>query len=62
MISHPRPTNPDPMGGRLRIASLNLENYFNGNGQAVVFPVQEEPDRMASSSCRELRSFRLSLI
>ena len=30
--------NPEPVGGRLRIASLNLENYFNGNGAGRGFP------------------------
>ena len=38
IISNPRPMNPEPVGGRLRIASLNLENYFNGNGAGRGFP------------------------
>lgn len=38
IISNPRPANPEPVGGRLRIASLNLENYFNGDGAGGGFP------------------------
>ncbi|MGB4653299.1 ExeM/NucH family extracellular endonuclease [Methanothrix sp.] len=38
IISNPRPENPEPVGGRLRIASLNLENYFNGDGLGGGFP------------------------
>jgi len=38
IISNPRPANPEPVGGRLRIASLNLENFFNGDGVGGGFP------------------------
>ena len=38
IISNPRPESPEPVGGRLRIASLNLENYFNGDGLGGGFP------------------------
>lgn len=38
IISNPRPTNPEPVGGRLRAACMNLENYFNGDGSGGGFP------------------------
>ena len=38
IVSNPRPMVPEPVGGRLRIASLNLENYFNGDGSGGGFP------------------------
>ncbi len=38
IISNPRPIAPEPVGGRLRIASMNLENYFNGDGVGGGFP------------------------
>jgi len=30
--SHPRPAKPEPVGGRVRVASFNLFNYFNTFG------------------------------
>jgi len=36
--SNPRTAAPDPVGGTLRIATFNLENYFNGDGCGSGFP------------------------
>jgi len=36
--SNPRPEKPEPVGGTTKIASFNVENYFNGDGQGGGFP------------------------
>ncbi len=36
----PRPTKPPGVAGRLRLASFNLQNYFNGDGQGGGFPTE----------------------
>ena len=36
--TNPRPTAPDAVGGNLRIASLNVLNFFNGDGAGGGFP------------------------
>jgi uncharacterized repeat protein (TIGR01451 family) len=35
---HPRPETPEAVGGSLKVASFNVLNYFNGNGQGGGFP------------------------
>ncbi len=36
--TNPRTSAPDPVGGDLRIATFNVENYFNGDGCGSGFP------------------------
>ena len=36
--SNPRTDTPSDVGGRLRVASFNVLNYFNGDGQGGGFP------------------------
>jgi hypothetical protein len=36
--TNPRPTSAPDVGGSLKIATFNLLNYFNGNGQGGGFP------------------------
>jgi predicted extracellular nuclease len=36
--ANPRPVTPDPVGGTLKVASFNVLNYFNGDGQGGGFP------------------------
>ena len=36
--TNPRPADPPPVGGTLRVASFNVENYFNGDGCGGGFP------------------------
>jgi predicted extracellular nuclease len=36
--TNPRPATPDNVGGNLKIASLNVLNFFNGDGQGGGFP------------------------
>lgn len=36
--ANPRPPAPPAVGGRIRVASLNLLNYFNGDGAGGGFP------------------------
>ncbi len=35
---NPRPTAPDGVGGTIKVASMNVLNYFNGNGVGGGFP------------------------
>lgn len=36
--ANPRPAQPEPLDGRLRVASFNVLNYFNGDGRGNGFP------------------------
>ena len=36
-ISNPRPERPDEVEGRIKVASFNVENYFNGDGMGGGF-------------------------
>jgi hypothetical protein len=36
--TNPRLTQPLPLGGQLKVASFNVENYFNGDGSGGGFP------------------------
>ncbi len=36
-VSNPRPDKPESVGGTIKIASFNVNNYFNGNGQGGGF-------------------------
>ena len=40
VASNPRPATPAPVGGRLRVGSMNVLNYFNGDGQGGGFPTE----------------------
>lgn len=37
-ISNPRPERPESVGGRIAVASINVNNYFNGEGKGGGFP------------------------
>lgn len=51
VAANPRPASPQPIDGRLRVASFNVLNYFNGDGRGAGFPTsrgantREEFDR-----------------
>ena len=36
-VSNPRPDKPESAGGTIKVASFNVENYFNGDGQGGGF-------------------------
>jgi predicted extracellular nuclease len=38
--ANPRPAGPAAVGGTLRVAGMNVLNYFNGNGQGGGFPTE----------------------
>jgi predicted extracellular nuclease len=38
--TNPRPSAPEAVGGNLKIASMNVLNYFNGDGQGGGFPTE----------------------
>lgn len=41
---NPRPTAPESIDGRLRVASFNVLNYFNGDGRGAGFPTSRGAD------------------
>lgn len=51
VAANPRPASPQSIDGRLRVASFNVLNYFNGDGRGAGFPTsrgantREEFDR-----------------
>lgn len=42
-----RTATPDPIGGRIRVASFNVLNYFNGDGNGGGFPTARGADSLA---------------
>ncbi len=42
--ANPRPAAPASVGGTLKVASFNVLNYFNGNGQGGGFPTDRGAD------------------
>jgi len=38
IAANPRPPAPPNVGGRIKVASFNVENYFNGDGAGSGFP------------------------
>lgn len=52
-----RPTEPPTVGGTVRVASFNLQNYFNGDGRGGGFPTAR-----GASSRSELERQRAKLI
>lgn len=42
--SNPRPAEPPDVGGRIRVASFNVLNYFNGDGAGGGFPTARGAD------------------
>ena len=55
--SHPRTTQPADVGGNLKVASFNVLNYFNGNGQGGGFPTSR-----GASSAAEFERQRTKII
>lgn len=45
--SNPRPDKPESVGGTIKIASFNVENYFNGDGQGGGFPTSRGAESQA---------------
>ncbi|NLX11334.1 MAG: ExeM/NucH family extracellular endonuclease [Chloroflexi bacterium] len=41
---NPRPAQPEAVGGDVRVATFNVLNYFNGNGQGGGFPTERGAD------------------
>lgn len=66
---NPRPTpGALPRGGNLRVASANLENYFNGDGMGGGFPTERGADtykefqRQRAKTITELASLHADVI
>ena len=47
IAKNPRPAQPQAVDGRLRIASFNVLNYFNGDGRGAGFPTSRGADSLA---------------
>jgi predicted extracellular nuclease len=45
--TNPRTTAPDAVGGSLKVASFNVLNYFNGDGQGGGFPTARGANTLA---------------
>jgi predicted extracellular nuclease len=43
----PRPLTPPAVGGTLKVASFNVLNFFNGNGQGAGFPTSRGANTLA---------------
>lgn len=44
VAANPRPAAPESIEGRLRVASFNVLNYFNGDGRGAGFPTSRGAD------------------
>lgn len=44
VAANPRPASPQAVDGRLRVASFNVVNYFNGDGRGAGFPTSRGAD------------------
>lgn len=44
VAANPRPASPQAVDGRLRVASFNVLNYFNGDGRGAGFPTSRGAD------------------
>ncbi|PSF13633.1 endonuclease [Marinobacter fuscus] len=58
IIRNPRPPAPEKGPGNLRIMSLNLQNYFNGNGQGDGFPTPRGADSLTAFNAQTQRLVR----
>ena len=54
-----RPDEPESVGGTVKAASFNLENYFNGNGMGSGFPGSKDK---GAKSIEEFKRQRLKII
>lgn len=45
--TNPRPTTPPAVGGTVKVASFNVLNYFNGDGQGGGFPTSRGASSLA---------------
>jgi hypothetical protein len=57
VAANPRPSEPAALEGQLRVASFNVLNYFNGDGQGGGFPTSRGAD-----SAEEFQRQRAKLI
>ena len=56
-VQAPRPESAPEVGGALRIATFNLENYFNGDGKGGGFPTER-----GASDAEELNRQRAKIL
>lgn len=57
VAKNPRPATPESIEGRLRVASFNVLNYFNGDGRGAGFPTSR-----GASSMEEFQRQRAKII
>lgn len=56
-ILNPRPDKPESVGGTIKIASFNVENYFNGNGQGGGFQTSRGAKSQAEFERQQAKIF-----
>ncbi|WP_440948288.1 ExeM/NucH family extracellular endonuclease [Methanosarcina sp. T3] len=56
-VSNPRPDKPEPAGGTVKIASFNVENYFNGDGQGGGFQTSRGAESQAEFERQRAKIF-----
>ena len=60
-VTNPRPAQPDAVGGAVRVASFNVLNYFNGDGQGGGFPTSrgaDTPEELARQTAKLVAAIR----
>lgn len=60
-VQAPRPESAPEVGGKLRIATFNLENYFNGDGKGGGFPTERgasDPDELNRQRAKILSALK----
>ncbi|AKB28649.1 hypothetical protein MSSIT_1930 [Methanosarcina siciliae T4/M] len=56
-VSNPSPHKPESVGGTIKIANFNVENYFNGDGQGGGFQTSREAKSQAEFERQRARIF-----
>ena len=60
-VTNPRPAQPESVGGAVRVASFNVLNYFNGDGQGGGFPTSrgaDTPEELARQTAKIVAAIR----
>ncbi|MDT7856420.1 ExeM/NucH family extracellular endonuclease [Rubrivirga sp. S365] len=60
-VTNPRPEQPESVGGAVRVASFNVLNYFNGDGQGGGFPTSrgaDNPEELARQTAKIVAAIR----
>ncbi|MFN4144783.1 MAG: ExeM/NucH family extracellular endonuclease, partial [Runella sp.] len=58
IAANPRPSTPTDVGGTLKVAGLNLLNYFNGNGSGGGFPTPRGANNLTEFNRQRDKTFQ----